>query len=114
MGKIVADKRDYRKAYVRHKIASEKMDECSKYSKNLLLFYSIECGLKYLLMHKWDIRSTKEIEKDREKKELLGTHNLKLILKELNQQELVDFTPYLTNFQQDLRDVDKWIDEEMG
>lgn len=141
---ITADKRDYRKAYNRHKVSSEKLDEKSSYSKNLLLFYSVECGLKYLLMNKWDILSINEIEQDEEKRRLLGTHNLKAILKVLGQQGLADFSSFRTNhgdivdintyhqayrygiecdkrdigkvnnIQAELYNVDRWIEEELN
>ena len=68
----------------------------NKYSRRLLLFYSVECGLKYLLMDRWGILSVSEIESDKEKEGLLGTHNLREILKALGQQGMVSFSSFKT------------------
>ncbi len=91
MAKIKASKRNYRKGYHRHIHTYRKLDESHKYSKLLLLFYSIECGLKCLLMEKWNIMSINEIDHDAEKLDIMNTHNISKILKALGYQGMIHF-----------------------
>ena len=93
---ITADKREYRKGYNMHLSTYKTIDDTHRNSSRLLLFYSVECGLKYLLMDKWGIASLKEIGEDHEKLNMLSTHNLNIMLKALGQQGMVKFLPFKT------------------
>lgn len=57
-------------------------------SRRLLLIYSVEIGLKYMLLDKWSEENPKNIldSNDSRKKDILTSHNLEKILKELGQQ----------------------------
>lgn len=86
---LVADKKDYRRGYKKHYQLYKKLrDENSNVnSRRLLLVYSVECGLKYMLLDKWNEENPKNIldSTDDRKKEILKSHNLEKILKELGQ-----------------------------
>lgn len=87
---LIADKRDYRKGYKKHYELYKqlKTEHSNVNSRRLLLIYSVECGLKYMLLDKWRIENPQKIfeSKDEKKKEILKSHNLEKILKELGQQ----------------------------
>lgn len=90
---ILADKKDYKKGYRKHYHTYQLLNSQNGtvLSKRLLLFYSIECGLKYKLLEKWEVVSSGEIreilsDKNHPKNKILGTHNLRKILKELGQE----------------------------
>lgn len=90
---ILADKRDYKKGYRKHYHTYQLLNSKNEavLSKRLLLVYSVECGLKYKLLEKWEVVSSEEIreilsDKNHPKHTILGTHNLRKILKELGQE----------------------------
>lgn len=87
---LIADKRDYRQGYKKHYEVYKKLYNKNEdiRSRRLLLAYSVECGLKYLLLDRWHEENPQKILKgdDRRKKEILSSHNLEKILKELGQQ----------------------------
>lgn len=97
---IMADKRDYKQGYRKHYITYKRLqcENSDANSRRLLLVYSVECGLKYLLLHKWHEDSPKKIllGNDEKKKAVLKTHNLERILKELGQQGVFKFPQLLT------------------
>lgn len=104
---ILADKRDYSTGYRKHYAAYEKMSKNNAdiNSRRLLLIYCVECGLKYRLLNKWGMDNPKELlEKakeeldadDKRKREVLSSHNLEKILKELGQQGVFKFPPLKT------------------
>ena len=93
---IAADKREYRKGYTRHYAALKVLDDKRIYSRRLLLFYGVECGLKYLLMDMWGVMNTRQLEDDEEYLDVLKSHNLNLMLKALGQQGMVKFSPFQT------------------
>lgn len=93
---ISADKKEYRRGFTRHFATSKTLPEKNIYSRRLLLFYSVECGLKYLLMDRWGIMNIEQIVFDEEKMNILRTHNINAILKELGQQGMAKFPPIKT------------------
>lgn len=87
---LIADKKDYRRGYKKHyelykRLKSNNSDTSSR---RLLLIYSVECGLKYMLLDKWHEENPQKIldGADERKKDILKSHNLEKILKELGQQ----------------------------
>lgn len=99
---ILADKRDYNNGYRKHYAAYERMskENADIKSRRLLLIYCVECGLKYKLLNKWGMDNPKELlEKakeeldtdDRRKREVLSSHDLEKMLKELGQQGIFKF-----------------------
>lgn len=50
--------------------------------------YSVECGLKYLLLDRWHVENPQRIldGEDKKKKRVLTSHNFEKLLKELGQQ----------------------------
>lgn len=98
MAKLIADLREYRKGY-------EKNYESYKtlYSKNahsrarkMLLTYSAECGLKYLVLKQWQIIRYEDIvelmnEKEDYRHSIITTHNLEKLIKELGQAGMFCF-----------------------
>lgn len=87
---LVADKKDYRRGYKKHYQLYKRLREenSNVNSRRLLLVYSVECGLKYMLLAKWNEENPKNIldSDDSRKKDILTSHNLEKILKELGQQ----------------------------
>lgn len=100
---ILADKQDYKKGYRKHYSTYQHLNSQNGtvLSRRLLLVYSIECGLKYKLLEKWEVVSSKEIReilsnKKHPKNKILGTHNLRKILKELGQEGEFHFSEIST------------------
>lgn len=88
--KALADKKDYRRGYIKHYTAYKMLaaENDAVASRRLLLVYSVECGLKYKLLEKWRLLSIESIisnEKDR-RGMVIGSHDLKFLLKELGQE----------------------------
>ena len=87
---LIADKKDYRRGYKKHYQLYKRLKDGNSdiNSRRLLLIYSVECGLKYLLLDKWNEHNPQNIlgSSDERKKEILKSHNLEKILKELGQQ----------------------------
>lgn len=87
---LIANKRDYRNGYRKHyELYRHLRSENSNVnSRRLLLIYSVECGLKYMLLDKWREVNPKKILEgyDEKKKSVLKSHNLEKIVKELGQQ----------------------------
>ncbi|WP_343249498.1 hypothetical protein [Diplocloster hominis] len=96
----MADKRDYKQGYRKHYRTYKRLqcENADLNSRRLLLVYSVECGLKYLLLNQWHEESPKNIlfGDDEKKKNVLRTHNLEKILKELGQQGAFKFPQLLT------------------
>lgn len=87
---LLADKKDYRRGYKKHYQLYLRLKNANSdtNSRRLLLVYSVECGLKYMLLDKWNERTPEHILNgaDDRKKDILKSHNLEKILKELGQQ----------------------------
>lgn len=87
---LSADRRDYQRGYKKHIAAYRYLasDNLTLKSRCLLLFYSVECGLKYKLLKRWNVDSTDGwiLDKKDYRAKLMTSHNIKLILKELNQE----------------------------
>lgn len=84
---ILADKREYQKGYKKHLAAYRylKKNNDAFLSRCLLLTYSVECGLKYLLLDQWRLDSPEEIVNDKndKRRDIIKSHNLQEILAEL-------------------------------
>lgn len=87
---LIADKKDYRKGYRKHYELYKRLraNNSDVNSRRLLLIYSVECGLKYMLLDKWHEENPTKImdSADEKKKKVLVSHDLEKILKELGQQ----------------------------
>lgn len=98
---ILADKRDYKCGYNKHYAAYKQLyiDNATIRSRRLLLIYSVECGLKYLLLDKWNEDSPVSIIRDNNdtRHYIIRTHNLEKILKELGQAGTFSFPQLKTN-----------------
>ena len=68
-----------------------------------MLVYSVECGLKYKLLDKWNEENPQRIldSKDEKKKDILTSHSLEKILKGLGQQGNFKF-PQLKTVHKDI------------
>lgn len=111
---ILADMKDYKIGYRKHYCTYRHLDSQNGpvLSKRLLLIYSVECGLKYKLLEKWEIRSTNEIreilkDKDHPKHKVLGTHNIRKIIKELGQEGQFHF-PEITTCHKDKISIEEY------
>lgn len=84
---LLADKKDYRRGYEKHYQLYKRLkdENADVNSRRLLLVYSVECGLKYKLLDKWNEENSQRIldSKDEKKKDILTSHSLEKILKEL-------------------------------
>lgn len=92
---LMADKRDYRMGYKKHYELYKRLreDNSAVNSRRLLLIYSVECGLKYMLLSKWREENMKRIleGKDERKRDIITSHNMQRILKELGQLGVFKF-----------------------
>lgn len=98
MGILIADLQEYKKGYKKNYEAYYSLYIRNEHtrSRRLLLTYSNECGLKYLVLRKWQILSYKDIEKlvtrkDDPRNEIITTHNLEKLIKELGQAGMFRF-----------------------
>lgn len=100
---ILADKRDYKHGYRKHLSAYRYLDKSNSNmrSRCLLLVYSVECGLKYLLLTKWREDNPKKIlaDKNDNRYPIIRSHNLQELLKELGQTRFR--FPYMTTVHKD-------------
>ncbi len=84
---IIADKRDYKNGYRKNYSAYKNLEKNNDniLARCMLLFYSVECGLKCRLLEEWQIDSTKIIqnEKDDGNYDVIRTHDIQRILKNL-------------------------------
>lgn len=76
--------REYRESCKNHYLAYSKLSEDEKYQKSgrLLLFYAVECGLKYLIMKDEELSDYNALQKyatNIRRKEISG-HNIKAML----------------------------------
>lgn len=108
---LIADKRDYRKGYEKHYQSYKRLkgENADIYSRRLLLVYSVECGLKYKLLDKWNEQNPQKILAgiDDKKIKILMSHNLEKILKELGQQGNFKF-PRLKTVHRDIVDAESY------
>ena len=108
---LIADKRDYRKGYEKHYQSYKRLkgENADIYSRRLLLVYSVECGLKYKLLDKWNEQNPQKILEgiDDKKIKILKSHNLEKILKELGQQGNFKF-PRLKTVHRDIVDAESY------
>lgn len=78
---LIADKKDYRRGYQKHYQSYKRLNDenFDVNSRRLLLVYSVECGLKYMLLDKWNEETPKNIfeSDDDRKKDILKSHNLR-------------------------------------
>lgn len=102
---LLADKKDYRRGYKKHYQLYKRLngENSDINSRRLLLLYSVECGLKYMLLNRWNEETPKNIfnSNDDRKKDILKSHNLEKMLKELGQQGNFKF-PQLETVHKDL------------
>lgn len=93
---LIADKKDYGRGYKKHFELYKRLKNANSdsSSRRLLLIYSVECGLKYMLLDEWHEEDPKKILDgiDEKKKDILKSHNLEKILKVLGQQGNFKFT----------------------
>ena len=108
---LIADKRDYRRGYEKHYQSYKrlKVENADINSRRLLLVYSVECGLKYKLLDKWNEENPQKILEgtDDKKIKILKSHNLEKILKELGQQGYFNF-PRLKTLHRDIVDAESF------
>lgn len=108
---LIADKRDYRKGYEKHYQSYKRLkgENADINSRRLLLTYSVECGLKYKLLDKWNEENPQKILEsgDDKKIKILTTHNLEKIIKELGQQGNFRF-PRLKTVHKDIVDAESY------
>jgi hypothetical protein len=142
---ILADRRDYKYGYRKHLAAYQYLERTNKtvQSRCLLLVYSVECGLKCLLLSKWRENNPKDILADKSDKRypIMTSHNLQELLKELEQtrfrfpqmitvhKNIVSSAEYhqlcrygvqvkdnykMERYEQVLNDIAEWIGEEIA
>ena len=116
--KVTSDKKDFKNSYKKHYYTYKTLDDknSSKFSRQLLLFYSVECGLKCKLLEKWKLNSPKEIfeNKNDERNRSIGSHNIKIIIKELGCEGIDDKDKKVYDkFEIELRKIAEWLEEEI-
>ena len=108
---LIADRRDYRKGYEKHYQSYKRLkgENADVNSRRLLLAYSVECGLKFKLLDKWNEENPQKILEgnDVKKKNILKSHNLEKILKELGQQGNFKF-PRLKTVHKNIVDAESY------
>lgn len=142
---ILADKKDYKTGYQKHLSAYRYLNVSNNtiLSRCLLLVYSVECGLKCMLLTKWREDNPKEIlaDKNDTRYPIIKSHNLQELLKELGQtrfrfpqiktvhKDFVSSAEYhqlcrygikvkesdkIRQYEQVLNDIIEWIGEEIA
>ena len=96
MAKIRADQKNYKKAFEKHLNSYLNGENVSDPSKRLLLAYCVECGLKYRIMEKNRIQRVSQA--NIELSEVLGTHDMKRMLKELGMTGTYRFKNFTTEY----------------
>ena len=96
MAKIRADQKNYKKAFEKHLNSYLNGENVSDPSKRLLLAYCVECGLKYRIMEKNRIQRVSQA--NIELSEVLGTHDMKRMLKELGMAGTYRFKNFTTEY----------------
>ena len=98
--KAVADRKDYKRGYLKHYTAYKMLvnEDSTVSSRRLLLVYSVECGLKYKLLEKWRLLSIANVIQNAQDKrgKVLGSHDLRILLKELGQEGKFHLSPIKT------------------
>ena len=84
---------DYKKSYRKMYTLVSKINDASQdYTRCMILFYSAECGLKSLLLDRWGCLTQKSMDKMYDdQKDLLGSHDLKKLLHNLDQVSSFSF-----------------------
>lgn len=87
---LIADCNEYRAGFCKNLCAFRSLQNKNETvrPRRLLLDYSNECGLKYLLLQKWEVRNYKDIEniiqdKSDSRHDALTSHDLQKLLKAL-------------------------------
>ena len=97
---LIADKKDYLRAFHKHyKAYIDWKESVHDDSRSIILFYCVECGLKFLLMKKLRIFRIKDANKPIHN--MLTSHNLSEILKELRMNQF-SFPIFKTNHNDDV------------
>lgn len=89
---LTADRRDYKRAFQRHlHVYRNWKIHDHTVTKELILAYIVECGLKYLIMENYQLFVVQEANSDLSK--VLGSHDFKKMLKEVgwNNYRLIPF-----------------------
>lgn len=93
---LQADQRDYKNAFTKHLHAySHWQSTGSENSKRLVLSYCVECGLKFAIMKQEHLFQTDDAQEDIRKD--LHSHDLRRLLKRLNQAGAFTFPTIKTN-----------------
>lgn len=96
MAKIRADRKNYRKGFEKHLNSYTYGKNISDPTRRMLLCYSVECGLKYKIMEKNKINRLSQART--ELSEILGTHDIKRLLKELGKSGAYRFKNFSTEY----------------
>lgn len=92
---ICADQRDYRDAFRKHYSTYIRYKETGSHiSCRLILVYSVECGLKYMLMRRERIFRVTDAQESIQK--FLASHDFYRLLRALNQAGNYSFPPIKT------------------
>ena len=98
MAKLVADLREYKRGYKKNYESYKTLYNNNAHSRarKMLLAYSDECGLKYLVLKQWQIINYRDIadlvnNKDNPRNTIIKTHNLEMLMKELGQAGMFRF-----------------------
>lgn len=93
--KLRANQKNYKKAFQRHADTYEKYINVSKSSRSLILCYCVECGLKCLVMKNNKLYKVETA--NEEIKNVLGTHDIRVLLNEVKQAGRYSFLILVQN-----------------
>ncbi|MDR1702074.1 MAG: hypothetical protein LBR56_04805 [Sporomusaceae bacterium] len=97
MAKIVANSSDYKKGFNKHYHAFRSWNRAENTnSRRLILFYCVECGLKFLVMTGAKIYKTENLRDSL--KELIESHDIEKLLKKSNFSGKYSFPPFETKY----------------
>lgn len=96
MPKIRADLKNYKRAFTKHAYTYDRWNDGSTISQRMILCYCVECGLKCLIMQ--DNCITKISQANEDIVAILGSHNLKNLLKEVGQAGNFKLVSFHTEF----------------
>ncbi len=97
MSKLSVGYSEFKKGFICHYDAYNKLvDSGSVMSRNMTLFYSVECGLKCMMMSRLRIFNTREMNDSLI--EHFSKHNLEYFIRELKLPGTFKFTPFNTKY----------------
>ncbi len=101
-----ADQKDFQKAYRNNKATYRSIEKKTENDmvRKMLIFYAVECGLKYMLMNKRGCLTHADVSEKMDDYEVraMGTHDLRALLKALHNESSFKFPTNIVTIHGDI------------